>query len=166
MTPPASTPFRLTCFLLTLLAVGCGGDRSRSPSCGLALIAGPTLIYQRLQDPRALITDAPRGLPATLPARVAGERMADVAIRYDGAGIAMDFRGSGFPAQPGYALLVVDDTSQRAMGVLVYNTEGPRDFPLLGTVTSGVAHVPLYGVRVDWASVSNPRCPLLGPAPP
>jgi hypothetical protein len=62
----------------------------------------------------------------------------------------------------------VDDSTQRAEGVLVYEGQRPpKTYPQLGTLTSGDKSIPLYGVRVDWASVSNPRCPLLGaPASP
>lgn len=148
-----------------LLAAACGGERGGSPTCGMALLIGPSAIAQRMTVPRALIATPPRGLVDTLPARVAGEAMGAVLVRYDGERIAMTFQGPRFPAQPGYAVLVVDDTSQRAVGVLVYNREGPQDYPALGSVSAGGLTVPLYGVLVDWASVSNPRCPLLGPAP-
>jgi len=62
----------------------------------------------------------------------------------------------------------VDDSTQRAEGVLVYEGQRPpKTYPQLGTVTGGDKAIPLYGVRVDWASVTNPHCPLLGaPAAP
>jgi hypothetical protein len=73
----------------------------------------------------------------------------------------MQYRGQGFPAR-GYGLLVVDDTSQRAMGVLILDQEEPQRPPAIGTVIGGSTALNLYGVHVDWASVSNPRCPLFG----
>ena len=76
----------------------------------------------------------------------------------------MLYRGAGFPSR-GYALLVVDDTSQRAMGVLIVDQEEPKRPPAIGTVIGGSTALNLYGVRVDWASVSNPRCPLFGGSP-
>ncbi|MDP3909973.1 MAG: hypothetical protein Q8Q14_06250 [Gemmatimonadales bacterium] len=152
---------------LTLLAVGCSRDSSRSPACGLALIAGPTIIQQQLSNPRAVILDAPRGLPESLPAMVIQQQQAQVTVGYDADGrIVMGYRGTGFPTQGGYGLLVVDDTSQRAMGVLILESEEPAQHPRLGTIVGGSAALHLYGVRVDWASVSNPRCPLLGAPPP
>lgn len=152
---------------LAVLLAGCAGDASRSPACGLALIAGPTLIQQQLLNARAVITDPPRGLPESLPAMVIQQRQAGVRIGYDAEGrIVMGYEGPGFPTRGGYGLLVVDDTSQRAMGVLIYESEEPKQHPRLGTVTGGGAALTLYGVRVDWASVSNPRCPLLGASPP
>jgi hypothetical protein len=95
------------------------------------------------------------------------QKQASVRVGYDAEGrIVMGYEGSGFPTRGGYGLLVVDDTSHRAVGVLIFESEEPRQHPHLGTITGGSAALNLYGVRVDWASVSNPRCPLLGaPAP-
>src|SRR5207247_7730694 len=72
MTRCSATFSRVTLFLLTSLAVGCGGDRSRSPTCGLALLVGPRMIQQQLAILPYVLTDAPRGLSASLPALVAG----------------------------------------------------------------------------------------------
>ena len=158
---------------LAALALGggplaCGGDRSGGPTCGMALTFGPTFVQQHLNNPRAVIVDAPVGLPTTLPARVADRTdTARVLVGYEGTRLIMGFEGGWFPQRPGYALLVVDDTSQRAMGVLIIDRDVPReDFPRLGSVQGGQIAIPLYGVLVDWTKVSNPRCPLLGaPAP-
>jgi len=149
---------------LTVAVAACGGDASRSPACGLAIIAAPALIREHLLNARAVITDAPRGLPDSLPAMVIQQKQATVRVGYDAEGrtIVMGYEGPGFPTRGGYGLLVVDDTSHRAVGVLIYESEEPRQLPRLGTITGGGAALHLYGVRVDWASVSNPRCPLLG----
>jgi hypothetical protein len=155
---------------LAILLAACSGDAARSPTCGMALIIGPTMIRERLFNARAIITDAPRGLPEILPAMVIQQKQARARVGYDAAGkIVLGYEGSGFPSSGGYGLLVVDDTSQRAMGVLVFESEEPKRYPNLGTISGAGATLNLYGVRVDWASVSNPRCPLLGtptaPAP-
>jgi hypothetical protein len=152
---------------VTVAIAACGGDASRSPACGLALIAAPTLIQQQLLNARAVITDAPRGLPDSLPAMVIQQTQASVRVGYDpeGRSIVMGYLGPGFPTRGGYGLLVVDDTSHRAVGVLIFESEEPKQHPRLGTITGGAAALNLYGVRVDWAGVSDPRCPLLG-APP
>ncbi|MGH7531095.1 MAG: hypothetical protein ACREMN_11985 [Gemmatimonadales bacterium] len=153
-------------FAVALVLLGCARDASRSPTCGIALIAGPTLIQQQLNNAGALIADPPRGLPESLPAMVIQQRQAQVTVGYDAEGrILMGYRGEGFPTRGGYGLLVVDDTSRRAMGVLILESEEPTQHPRLGTITGGGAALNLYGVRVDWASVNNPRCPLLGPPP-
>ncbi|MGH7568388.1 MAG: hypothetical protein ACREL9_05345 [Gemmatimonadales bacterium] len=148
-----------------LAVVACSTDRPRSPACGLALLVSPGLIREQLRNPLAVVPEAPRGLPASLPARVAGKGEAakgEMTVGYEQGLLVMEFQGDSFPRRPGYALLVVDDTSNRAMGVLVYDTEGPTEHPMIGRVTGPGLTVPLYGVRVDWAGVSNPRCPILG----
>jgi hypothetical protein len=143
---------------------GCAGDRSRSPTCGIAQLAGPTLIQQQLANLPYVVQDAPRGLPASLPARVAVQpQQGEVLVAYSEKQLVMGYQGLAFPAAPGgYGVLVVDDSTARAQGVLIYETDGPRGYPTLGTVTGSDRSIPLYGVRVDWRSVSNPRCPLLG----
>jgi hypothetical protein len=145
-------------------AMACDGTRTGSAACGLAQVTSPSLISQQLYNPRALILAPPRGLPPELPARVPGERQGRVAVRTTDSLLALTYQGTGFPAAPGsgFALLVVDDTSSRVQGVVIYTADGPRDYPAIGYVTSGERSVALYGVRVSWADVSDPRCPLLG----
>jgi len=152
----------------------CGGrDQSHSAACGMAQFIGPSLIQEQLKLFPYVLTEAPRGLPSTLPARVAGNaQQSTVAITTSGPRLTIVYQGSNFPPNVSdstvYGLLVVDDSTQRAEGVLLYEGQRPpKTYPQLGTVTGGDKSIPLYGVRVDWASVTNPRCPLLGaPAAP
>jgi len=163
-------PIRLGA-VFTLALAACSVDQRRSPVCGLEMLAGPRLIQERLNDARAILTDAPRGLPDVLPARVAGQSDTAHAIRGEAqAGqLALVYDGTYFPRgitdTTVYGLLVVDDSSDRVIGLLVY--EGlapPRDYPRIGIVTHAHdgATVPLFGVRLNWARIYNPRCPLLG----
>lgn len=147
---------------LVLLVAACGRGNSGSPTCGIALIAGPALIQQQLTNARAVITDPPRGLPDSLPAVVIQQKAGAVIVGRDAEQrISMQYRGPGFPPQ-GYGLLVVDDSSQRAMGVFIFEQPEPKLYPRIGTIIGGSTALSLYGVRVDWSSVSNPRCPLFG----
>ena len=57
---------------LAAALAACSGEGSRSPTCGLALVAGPALIQQQLVNVPYVLTEAPRGLPGSLPARVIG----------------------------------------------------------------------------------------------
>lgn len=159
--------FRLWSALVPL-TLACSADRHRSPVCGMALLVGPSLIQQQLNDARAILTDVPRGLPDTVPARVAGQAdTAHAVVELLQGQLALRYEGAHFPPAVSdsavYGLLVVDDSTQRVVGLLVY--EGltpPKEFPRLGSVSSGTVGIPLFGVRVNWADVSNPRCPLLG----
>jgi len=151
--------------LLLLAAVACGRGTGGSPTCGIGLLAGPALITSQLANARAVLTDPPRGIPDSLPALVIqlqkNDRGAVIVTRGPEGKISMQFRGPAFPAR-GYGLLVVDDTSQRAMGVLILDQEEPADHPSIGTIVGGGTALNLYGVRVDWVGVNNPRCPLFG----
>lgn len=151
--------------LTAVLAIAaCRSEGAGAAACGLVQTTGPFIVQQQLDQPRQVVTAAPRGLPAELPARVVGQREGRAAITYSADQIAATFTGDGFPIDPtiGFGLLVVDDTSQRVVGVLIYDAAAPRERPELGYVTSGDRSVPLFGVRVSWDGVSNPRCPLLG----
>ncbi len=173
MTPSRSPVFPVAPLLLASLAASCGGgDRSHAPTCGMAQLIGPSLIQEQLKRLPFVITDAPRGLPAALPVRVAGTSLQTTArVSYAKGALTMEFQGPGFPTaavsdSTAYALLVVDDSTQRAQGVLLYESRRPPpNYPTIGAFTGGDRPVPLYGVRVDWAGVSNPRCPLLGTPP-
>jgi len=146
-------------------AAGCGTGRTGSPVCGLAMVVGPTVIQEQLADARMILTEVPRGLPRSLPARVAGRAQGVVLVGYDQSrNLVLGFQGEGFPiaGAGGYGLLVMDDTSQRVQGVMIYESPAPKDYPKLGSVAGGDATIPLFGVRVDWNGVSNPKCPLLG----
>lgn len=127
---------RPTLSFLLLLATGCGRGSGGSPTCGIALLAGPGLITSQLSNARDVLTDPPRGIPDSLPALViqkSNDRGAVIVGRDAEGKISMQFRGPAFPAQ-GYGLLVVDDTSQRAMGVLILDQEEPQRHPAIGTV--------------------------------
>lgn len=150
--------------MLLASANACNRGASGSPTCGIALLAGPSLITSQLTNARAVLTDPPRGLSDSLPVLVIqqkNERGAVIVGRDAEGRVSMQFRGPAFP-QRGYGLLVVDDTSQRAMGVLVLDQEEPSGHPAIGTVIGGSTALNLFGVRVDWASVNNSRCPLFG----
>jgi len=150
---------------VAIVGAACSGGNRGSPTCGIAAIAGPSLITSQLANARAVLTDPPRGLPDSLATLIIQPKSRDTGLAIvsrDAAGrVSMLYRGAGFPPR-GYALLVVDDTSQRAMGVLIVDQEEPLRHPAIGTVIGGSTVLNLYGVRVDWASVSNPRCPLFG----
>lgn len=149
-----------------IVTTACGG-RSRVPPCGLGTAAAPTVILQRLDAGYAL-SEVPRGLPERLPARVIGERaQGEVLVAYEGNSLILGYQGASFPTDTVYAfgLLVVDDSTQRVPGVLIYSSSTvPRLRQRLGVVTGGGGGQPLglFGVRVDWIEMNNPRCPLLG----
>jgi hypothetical protein len=171
---------RATAWLVTAAALAftaCSVDRSRSPVCGMALLVGPNLILQQLGNARAMLTDAPRGLPDRLPVRVTGRAdTAQARVTGDRDHLVLELDRALIPAvsvdssgrdSTVYGLLLVDDSTAVVHGVLIYEQpRPPGDYPRLGTLTDPQRAVPLYGLRVNWAMVSNAKCPLLGsPAP-
>lgn len=161
--------------LATVAALAaCTVDRSRSPVCGMALLVGPNLIIQQLGDARALLADAPRGLPGTLPVRITGQPDTGRArvTAGDHGGLLLELDGNLIPSisvdtsgrdSTVFGVLLVDDSTAIVHGVLVYERpRPPADYPRVGTLTDPQRAVPLYGLRVNWRDLSNPRCPLFG----
>jgi hypothetical protein len=60
-------------------------------------------------------------------------------------------------------LLLVEDSLDTFKGVLIFEREPPPAAVPLGTISSATATLPLFGLRVTWSAVSNPRCPLIVP---
>jgi hypothetical protein len=161
--------------IIALAAVAaCGGPRSGSAVCGFALIAGPTLILQHLGDSRALMLDAPRGLPDRLPFRIVGHadqagmlvgyQRGQLVLRTDSAPLPVVTTDTSGRDTTVYAVLVADDSTSRVAGALVYESRRPSaSFPRLGSLTDGSRTIPVFGVKVNWAAMNNPTCPLLGP---
>src|SRR2546423_15142863 len=88
---------------LVLAAAACGRGSGGSPTCGLAMLAGPSLITSQLANARAVLTDPPRGIPDSLPARVieqkagsGGEGAGVVGLAAEGQ-ISMYFPGPRIP---------------------------------------------------------------------
>ena len=77
--------------------------------------------------------------------------------------MVLGYEGEGFPTQPGYGLVLVEDSAETFQGVLIFDIEPPRGVTQLGTISNTSTTLPLFGTRVTWAAVSNDRCPLFGP---
>ena len=43
---------------------------------------------------------------------------------------------------------------------VIYDKEVQQNVPKIGTVSGSTSTIPLYGLRVNWSSVSDVRCPL------
>lgn len=143
--------------------LACAPEGPAPPACGIVLVGGPTVILQSFQNVSLVIVDVPQGLPPSLPVRPVGHEQSDAIVGYGEPGVVIGYQGLGLPAEEGFGLLVQDDSTGVVHGVLIYGTQPPpEDFPTLGIVSDDQRTVPLYGVRVNWHQISNPRCPLLG----
>jgi hypothetical protein len=148
--------------LLTLALAACRGERNaeNSPVCGLTVLAAGNMVLDQFQGGTTLLHAAPPGLQGEVAARVVGRGTARaLAARTDSSAV-LGFEGEGFPARPGFAVALVDDSSEVFRGVLIFDSDGPADYPQIGTVSSASSTIPLYAMRVTWSRVSDPKCPL------
>jgi hypothetical protein len=124
-------------------------------------VAGANLLLGAFAEPNQTLSAAPRRVPATLPVRVvAGALYAADVTRNDSTTVTITLRDS-LPAGlvPGSGVLV-QDTSGRTRGVVLYESVPVAGAPHIGRVVSGSAATPLVGIQVDPARFADPRCPL------
>ena len=147
--------------LLLLLAItACESNPGNSAICGIASIAGAAMTLQNLPNEAARLPAPPGGLPSKLPARVVGYAPTHVMVSDAPTGLVLGYEGPGFPQSPGFGILLVDDSSEVVRGVMIYDKEVQDAMPLIGTISGSSSTIPLYGLRVNWPSVNDPRCPL------
>jgi hypothetical protein len=142
--------------LLLPLALACGGDRNpeNSASCGLAAVAAGSMILDHFQGRSTVMAAAPADLAGTGPARVVGRGTTRALVARTDAGVSLGFEGEGFPEYPGFAIVLVDDSTEVLRGVLVFETDGPADYPQIGTISSATSTLPLYAMRISWSRIA------------
>jgi hypothetical protein len=149
--------------LLGALAVAaCGGDRNpeNSAVCGLAAMAAGSMVLDQFQARTTVMDAPPPDLTGSVPARIVGRGTARALVARTDSTVALGFEGEGFPAIPGFAVALVDDSSEVFRGVLIFEASGPADYPQIGTISSPTSSLPLYAMRITWSRVSDQRCPL------
>jgi hypothetical protein len=141
-----------------------GGDRHNSAMCGITLIAGANRVLDQLANVHAILHEPPVEIvQGAVPTRVVGYATSR-SVPLDTSGVlTLGYEGEGLPPQPGFALAVVDDSSEVFRGILVFETEPPQGYPELGVLTQGADSVPLFGLRIHWSSVNSDDCPLFTP---
>jgi len=148
--------------ILLLVAAACRGDRNpeNSAVCGFAALAAGTMILEQFQGRTTVMATIPADLAGTVRTRVVGYGTARALVARSDSSVTLGYEGEGFPERPGFAVALVDDSSEVFRGVLVYDSDGPVDYPQIGTISSATSTIPLYAMRITWSRVSNPRCPL------
>jgi hypothetical protein len=148
--------------LLGLAIAACGsGNPENSPICGFQSLAAANLVLDQLRLGSKTLTQIPAGVEGTVPVRVVGHGTARAIAAQGAEGLVLGYEGEGFPARPGFGLLLVEDSLDTFKGVLVFDLEPPTELPRLGAIASAQATIPLYGLRVSWGAVSSERCPLI-----
>ncbi len=150
----------ITLLLSLGLVLGCDGGRPSRTACGIAALAGPTLLLTEFSVPDQTLANAPANLPERLVARVAaGPAYAAVVGRVDTAwviGVEGTFTESELP---GFGVLILDP-SGAAVGVMLYLGDPIQGAPILGQVSMADELLPLIGIQLDPARFEDPACPL------
>jgi hypothetical protein len=147
---------------LAALALGaCGtAERPAAASCGIASLAGPTVLLDQFAVPRQTLSVPPDRLPEQLAVRlVAGPAYRGILGRADSL-VIVGVEGTLPPnVRPGFGVLIVDQEGA-SRGVLLYEGAPVENAPVLGSVSMGSAELPLIGIQVDPARIEDPRCPF------
>jgi hypothetical protein len=149
---------RLASALLLVLAA-CSKGNPRS-ACGVAALAGPTMLLGEFGTPGQTLGFPPDSLPPRLVARmVAGPALPAIVGRTDSAWV-IGVEGTLPPTiKPGFGVLVMDPAGS-ARGVLLYEGSPVSQAPILGSVTVDSLTVPLLGIQVNPAKYEDARCPV------
>ncbi len=152
--------------MLALAALGtaapaCGGSREGSYGCGIAAVAGQSLLLEEFGRPGRTLGAPPARLPETLPVRMAlGQAYRGIVGRTDSATLVIGVEGA-LPAAPvpGYGVLVANPEGA-VQGVLLYEGRVLEGAPTLGTVSAGARTIPLIGLQADLTQFQDQRCPI------
>ncbi len=144
---------------LLLVSSACAEGAPRS-ACGVAALAGPTMLLAEFATPGRTLGFPPDSLPPRLVARmVAGPALPAIVGRTD-SGWGVGVEGAlPAPLRPGFGVLVLGPEGG-ARGVLLYDGSPIAQAPVLGAVTVGPITVPLLGIQLDPARYEDPRCPV------
>jgi hypothetical protein len=159
MLRPAKSWLRLL-LPLPLLWLGACSSGKETPNCGIAALAGPSLLLEEFTKPGRTLSAVPHGMPEVLPVRMAAsDAYRGIVGEADTTWIiGID---APLPAKPtpGFGVLLVD-VEKGPQGVLLF--EGPpiARAPILGSVNAGSLNVPLIGIRTALQNFQDPHCPL------
>ena len=143
-----------------LLFVAACGEGTPGSACGVAALAGPTMLLSEFATPGQTLGLPPDSLPPRLVARmVAGPAMPAIVGRTDSAWV-VGVEGTLAPSiTPGFGVLVMN-TDGSARGVLIYEGSPIAQAPVLGTVTIESRTIPLLGIQLDPGKYEDARCPV------
>ncbi len=157
---------RVPKLLAALLLAGFTGCERRTSDfgCGLAAMAGLSLVLEEFNRPGRALAAAPSTLPDSLPVRLAlGPLLGSVVGRND-TSLVVGVEGAIPPTHTiGFGVLV-QNPAGAAAGVILYEGQPIQGAPQLGIVNLGSKNVPLLGIRLDLGQFENPDCPTF-PAP-
>ncbi len=147
---------------VTILAIaGCGGREGPGRAgCGIAALAGPTLLLSEFNTPDQTLGGPPATLPETLVARFAVGPAYPAFVGRSDSGWVIGVEGT-FPenTDPEYGVLVLNPDGT-ARGLMVYEGAKVTGAPQIGQVSIGSKLVPLIGIQLDSVKFEQPGCPF------
>ena len=118
---------RMLITLSILLVAGCDGQRQGGAACGIAALAGPTMLLSEFGVPGQTLSATPSQLPERLVARVAaGPAYRAVVGRADTTwviGVEGTFEADDMP---GFGVLVLDQSASRRRGHALHRRAARR----------------------------------------
>ena len=139
---------------------GCGSQNAGNYGCGIAAVAGHSLILEEFTRPGKTLSELPREIPAALPVRVAlGPAFRSITGRADSL-LIVGLEGTLPPTPPvGWGVLIVNPEG-KAQGVMLYQGDPVQGAPRLGTINAGERNFPLVGLSTTIANFEDPACPI------
>ena len=147
------------------LVIACGErNPENSAACGFATLGAANAVRQQMLSGSKVLATVPEDMGTRIATRAPGYGTTPAMVADSPDGPIVAYEGEGFPAVPGFGVILVEDSTDTFQGVLVMDLDPPgMGYPVLGGVTNGSYMIPLYGMRVTWGSVSTEDCPLFAP---
>lgn len=146
--------------LSILLVAGCDGQRQGGTACGIAALAGPTMLLSEFGVPGQTLAASPRELPERMVARMAaGPAYRAVVGRADTTwviGLEGTFEAADMP---GFGVLILDQ-SATAVGIMLFAGDPLEGAPILGAISVGNEMIPLIGIKLNPSRFEDPACPF------
>lgn len=145
--------------LIAFTTAGCGAT-AKGTRCGIASVAGPTMLLEEFTKPGKTLSAIPASMPEVLPVRMAAGAVQRGLVGKTDTSWVVGVDGP-MPATPvaGFGVLLVDPV-KGPDGVLLYEGLPIRGAPILGTVHIGALVVPLIGLATQVVAFQDAGCPL------
>jgi hypothetical protein len=157
---PAPSPAIRFALLSVLSLSACDAKNAGNYGCGIAAVAGQSMILEEFTRPGKTLGVLPAEIPEVLLVRLAlGPVFRAVAGRSDSL-LIVGLEGT-LPAAPvvDWGVLIVSPAGQ-VQGVLLYQGDPMKDAPILGSVNAGARNLPLVGLATEIANFQDAACPI------
>jgi hypothetical protein len=129
----------------------------------MAALVGATNLLEQFTIPNQPLAAPPSALPERTVVRVVADGAFPAVVGRTDSTLVVGMEGNPPPTtKPGFGVLVAD-TQDRMIGVMVYEGDPIPGAPMLGQVSLAGGSIPLIGVQVDPEKIMDPNCPSLFP---